>query len=121
MIFTPTTFRKENISSLTKNLKIDWSKQFDNVRFFRVELSVFLLVIIVLPCEANQIVSEDWRDVLVLLRLLVHVHVILQISLLAESSLTDLTLEWPGPAKRRLMKEARNCLLCTTHPVWTYM
>ena len=121
MIFTPTTFRKENISSLTKNLKIDWSKQFDNVRFFRVKLSVFLLVIIVLPCEANQIVSEDRRDVLVLLWLLVHVHVILQISLLAESSLTDLTLEWPGPAKRRLMKEPRNCLLCTTHPVWTYM
>ena len=50
-----------------------------------------------MPTEAYQIISQNWGEIFVLLSLLMHVHVVLEISLLAEPSLTHLTLEGPGP------------------------
>ena len=56
-----------------------------------------------MPTESDQIVGEDWREVLVLLsalllpgRMLVLSHVVPQVGLFAEASLADLTLERPG-------------------------
>lgn len=58
-----------------------------------------------MPAETDQIISEDRREVLVLLTglllprgLLVLSHVVPQVGLLAEASLTNLALERPGPS-----------------------
>ena len=49
------------MSSLTKKLKIDWSKKFDNIRgVLSIKLSTFLLVIVVLPAQSDQIIRQDW-------------------------------------------------------------
>ena len=56
-----------------------------------------------MPAEADQIIGEDWREVLVLLTpllfpsgVLVLSHVVPQVGGFAEASLADLTLERPG-------------------------
>ena len=56
-----------------------------------------------MPAQPDQIIGEDWREVLVLLsgyllpsRVLVLSHVVPQVGGFTEASLADLTLERPG-------------------------
>ena len=81
-------------------LEIDWSKEFDSSAL----LVPLLIKVVVLLAELDQVVSQDWRQVLAgldnitgLLVAVVHLHVVPQVGLLAEAPMTHLTPEGPGP------------------------
>ena len=80
-------------------LEIDWSKEFDSSAL----LVPLLIKVVVLLAELDQVVSQDWRQVLAgldnntgLLVAVVHLHVVPQVCLLAEAPVADLALVGPG-------------------------
>ena len=84
----------------SKRLEIDRSKEFDSSAL----LVPLLIKIVVLFAELDQVVSQDWRQVLAgldnitgLLVAVVHLHVVPQVCLLAEAPVADLALVGPGP------------------------
>ena len=80
-------------------LEIDWSKEFDSSAL----LVPLLIKVVVLLAELDQVVSQDWRQVLAgldnitgLLVAVVHLHVVPQVCLLTEAPVADLALVGPG-------------------------